>query len=658
MAETTTRIYELQVKLAQESLQNLKKLSTAADVSEARMVKLGNTIKSIGVGAALATGINMAVRSFESLVDQMDNAYKASQKLGITTEEFTGLSYAAKLAGVETEAFTQSMTKLAVKLADVEKGTDDASKWLRSFGVTGKDSPAEALEKVAEGFSRMQDGATKAAASVAIFGKTGAAMIPMLNGGANGLREMRSEAEKLGIVISGDNAKAAEAFNDNLTKIGTAIKGMSLALTSGVIQDLEKLTGALIESKLATDSWLQSFLLLSGAQAKEPVKAFYEAEKALVSLNTTRSEVLDSWVGKNLPLLVAEDVKILDKQIEVATKRLEVLRKLAGKQGAFDFGPPNLTPKTNANAGATETKATRNTALDAMIKRGQDNLASMIDSEEEMTKAVQDREKAEAQQSYARLKQLEDLPAANALELYYLEAGEETMREVAHKREMENAKAKKDLEGMDKLFANLADHVDGYGKQMADSMVDFAFGADDAKQSFSDMATSILRDMVKMATQVMIMDPLMKSFKESLTASSSGEGLFGFIKGMFNAKGGIYDSPSLSAYSGGIYDSPRAFAFAKGAGIFGEAGPEAIMPLKRGSDGSLGVEANGSGGDMIVIINNESKAEVTQSAPRTNADGSRVIELMVRDAVSKGFNSGAFDGMMGATFGLQRRGAF
>lgn len=63
----------------------------------------------------------------------------------------------------------------------------------------------------------------------------------------------------------------------------------------------------------------------------------------------------------------------------------------------------------------------------------------------------------------------------------------------------------------------------------------------------------------------------------------------------FNAKGGVYDSPSLSSFSNGVYSSPTMFAFAKGAGVFGEAGPEAIMPLTRAADGSLGVRALGSG---------------------------------------------------------------
>jgi phage-related minor tail protein len=56
-----------------------------------------------------------------------------------------------------------------------------------------------------------------------------------------------------------------------------------------------------------------------------------------------------------------------------------------------------------------------------------------------------------------------------------------------------------------------------------------------------------------------------------------------------NAKGGVYESADLSRFSNGIVNSPTLFAFAKGAGLMGEAGPEAIMPLTRASDGSLGV---------------------------------------------------------------------
>ncbi|KHN50726.1 phage tail tape measure protein [Pectobacterium fontis] len=86
----------------------------------------------------------------------------------------------------------------------------------------------------------------------------------------------------------------------------------------------------------------------------------------------------------------------------------------------------------------------------------------------------------------------------------------------------------------------------------------------------------------------------------------------------FNALGGVYDSPSLSAYSGGVYNTPQMFAFAKGAGVFGEAGPEAIMPLTRAANGSLGVRAimpdvqsANSGGNVYVTITESGTASVS-----------------------------------------------
>lgn len=77
------------------------------------------------------------------------------------------------------------------------------------------------------------------------------------------------------------------------------------------------------------------------------------------------------------------------------------------------------------------------------------------------------------------------------------------------------------------------------------------------------------------------------------------------------ALGGVYDSPSLSAYSNGVYSTPKTFAFAKGAGIFGEAGPEAIMPLTRAADGSLGVRAVNSGVNNVQTASGSPQVYIT-----------------------------------------------
>lgn len=120
------------------------------------------------------------------------------------------------------------------------------------------------------------------------------------------------------------------------------------------------------------------------------------------------------------------------------------------------------------------------------------------------------------------------------------------------------------------------------------------------KASFKDFADAIIEDLIRIQVRQAAAGFLSSAFGFLGGGSSAlGQGtMSGFSEGSFvkNAKGGVYESPSLSAYSGQVYDSPQMFAFAKGAGIFAEAGPEAILPLHRGPDGSLGVMAAGAGG--------------------------------------------------------------
>ncbi|EKT66539.1 phage tail tape measure protein [Providencia alcalifaciens] len=120
-------------------------------------------------------------------------------------------------------------------------------------------------------------------------------------------------------------------------------------------------------------------------------------------------------------------------------------------------------------------------------------------------------------------------------------------------------------------------------------------------------------DVLKSIDKVLINMALVQSMK---AAGSYFGGGFGSLMSSIvpNAKGGVYDSPSLSSYSGQIVNSPTMFAFAKGAGLMGEAGPEAIMPLTRGSDGSLGVRVLGlenvQNGTTAITSNNAINIDV------------------------------------------------
>lgn len=141
---------------------------------------------------------------------------------------------------------------------------------------------------------------------------------------------------------------------------------------------------------------------------------------------------------------------------------------------------------------------------------------------------------------------------------------------------------------------------------------------------FTSLGESVIQSLIQMATQALITKAILASvgggfggifgsiFGGASGAASSGTAIQSAGANFsFNALGGVYDSPSLSAYSDGVYNTPQYFAFAKGAGVFGEAGPEAIMPLTRGADGSLGVRAVGRESPAV-----QNAAKQIQAQPR------------------------------------------
>lgn len=165
------------------------------------------------------------------------------------------------------------------------------------------------------------------------------------------------------------------------------------------------------------------------------------------------------------------------------------------------------------------------------------------------------------------------------------------------------------------------------------------------KLSFKDMADSIIEDLIRIQVRQAAAGFLSSAFGFMSGGSQAlGQGtMSGFSEGAMvaNAKGGVYSSASLSSYSGGVYNTPQTFAFAKGAGIFAEAGPEAIMPLTRAADGSLGVRAVGgsSGAASTESASTTTVGGITQYITvKGNADESTLAQI--QDAARRGAEGG------------------
>jgi hypothetical protein len=110
------------------------------------------------------------------------------------------------------------------------------------------------------------------------------------------------------------------------------------------------------------------------------------------------------------------------------------------------------------------------------------------------------------------------------------------------------------------------------------------------------------------------------------------------VSGFFSpsANGNAFGANGIIPFAkGGIVNSPTLFPFAKGIGLMGEAGPEAILPLKRGADGSLGVMASGGGGDVNVVVNVDAKGSSVEGNEQGANQLGRVISAAVQSELIK-----------------------
>lgn len=121
------------------------------------------------------------------------------------------------------------------------------------------------------------------------------------------------------------------------------------------------------------------------------------------------------------------------------------------------------------------------------------------------------------------------------------------------------------------------------------------------------------------------------------------------------ALGGIPGVPSFSAYRNQVVTSPHWFGFANG-GVFGEAGPEAAVPLVRTRDGNLGVRTSGSGASVSVVVNNNASGTQATAEESTDADGQRIITVTVEKIIDAAVARGRFDKSMGGRYGASAKG--
>lgn len=204
-------------------------------------------------------------------------------------------------------------------------------------------------------------------------------------------------------------------------------------------------------------------------------------------------------------------------------------------------------------------------------------------------------------------------------------------------------------------------------KSMSDAVTQVFGGMEDAlanfvttgKLSFTDFANSVISDLARIAIRASITGPL----------SSMLGGFFGAPTATASANGNVFTG--IGDYSGQIITRPTLFsysshlkAFARG-GVMGEAGPEAVMPLRRMSNGRLGVESSGSGVNVpinIEVINETGQNTKAEARQQRNNDGGMDVTVLIKQVVAQDITRGnggmvaqAIQGVYGVK--RQQRGA-
>ena len=197
-----------------------------------------------GALAAIDIG-NRFGAAFDKAIERADALDEMAQKVGATVRGLSQLQFAAELEGVED--FTQVMAKLNRATIEAKTATSEQAKAFDELGVSIVDAEGNLkasdalLIDVAEAFSGAEDGADKTAIAMALFGKTGADLIPFLNNGAAGIKRLTDVSDQLGLTLDDSTATAAARFNDNLFIIGKSSDALFTQVTAQLLPGMADL---------------------------------------------------------------------------------------------------------------------------------------------------------------------------------------------------------------------------------------------------------------------------------------------------------------------------------------------------------------------------------------------------------------------------------
>jgi hypothetical protein len=325
MTEFAKLVLAVDSTTAKSSKTDLDNLTESGKKAEGQFGSLKNA--AVAVGAAMTAAAAAGAALVKAQIDSADAASKAASAAGVSVEQYTRLSYALKLGVDGGGDLSQTFLFLNKAIASGSDAFDSIGVSTRNADGSFRSADAVMLD-VSDKFRLMEDGATKTAIAVELFGRSGDSMIPVLNGGSQALREAAAEADRLGVTLDKSTAVAAENFNDNLTRLESGALGFGNSLMSSTLPALNSVAEALLDDTSALNDTARAVAAAGAAYVAATIAmnakaiALRAATLAQTAFNTAAKANPYAIAAAGLGLLVAA-VYNYNKAMPEAIKRTE-----------------------------------------------------------------------------------------------------------------------------------------------------------------------------------------------------------------------------------------------------------------------------------------------------------------------------------------------
>ncbi len=312
----------------QKFQQNLAK--TGVSISQ-----FSSLVQTLVAGALVGSFVAL-VRNSLAAADAMGDM---ADRAGVSVQSFSALAYVAKFADLTAEQLEGSLVKLSRTIAESVDPTSKSAIAFDYLGGSVKNADGslrkadEVLLDLADAISKMPDGVNKVDTAIQLFGKSGAALVPLLNMGKEEIIALTEEATRLGVVVSEDVRQQAAGFNDMMDRMGAAAEGASLTVATEMLPTLNALTNEIFKS-VQTEGAVK--------QWAEAIGFAFKWVTRIVGGFITAVELSATAVGrvmKYVAILTSEGLGAANKYWKSSSKLLDdIIQRGADFQNAIDAG--------------------------------------------------------------------------------------------------------------------------------------------------------------------------------------------------------------------------------------------------------------------------------------------------------------------------------